>query len=83
MADNFISFADLKARGVFTNRMTLKRAIDRHAFPPGRLLTPNMRRWTEAEVAAWLATRPTKAQPITTPGMRGATPKASASGQAE
>ena len=51
----FLRFADLKARGVVGNWMTLKRWIDRENFPPGIKLGPNTRAWDEAEVAAWLA----------------------------
>ncbi len=55
---SLLNFDDLKARGIFTNRMTLMRAIDLHGFPPGIMVTPNRRCWPEAEVSAWLASRP-------------------------
>ncbi len=54
----FLRFADLKARGVVGNWMTLKRWIDRENFPPGIKLGPNTRAWDEALVAEWLAGRP-------------------------
>jgi predicted DNA-binding transcriptional regulator AlpA len=53
-----LRFPDLIARGLFNSRMTLKRAIDTQGFPPGILITPNARAWEEAEVDAWLASRP-------------------------
>jgi predicted DNA-binding transcriptional regulator AlpA len=55
-----IRFPDLVARGIFTSRMTLKRAIDTQGFPAGVLLTPNCRAWPEDDVNAWLANRPSR-----------------------
>jgi predicted DNA-binding transcriptional regulator AlpA len=55
----FIRFPDLVAKGVVNSRMTLKRLIDTHGFPPGKLITPNARAWSEAEVDAWVNDRPT------------------------
>jgi hypothetical protein len=54
-----LSFRDLKTGGVVNNRVTLKRRIDKHGFPPGALYGPNSRRWDEDEVMAWIASRPT------------------------
>jgi hypothetical protein len=53
-----LRFADLKARGIISNGMTLKRWIDHEGFPPGIRLGPNSRAWDEAKVAEWLASRP-------------------------
>ncbi len=53
-----LRYVDLVARGIVHSRMTLKRLIDAQGFPPGRLLTPNARAWTEEEVDAWIANRP-------------------------
>jgi predicted DNA-binding transcriptional regulator AlpA len=53
-----LRFPDLIARGLFNSRMTLKRAIDTQGFPPGVLITPNARAWSEDEVNAWVASRP-------------------------
>jgi hypothetical protein len=55
----FLRFADLKARGIVDNRVTLDRWIAEQGFPCGRLLGPNIRAWTADEIADWLATRPT------------------------
>jgi predicted DNA-binding transcriptional regulator AlpA len=54
-----IRYEDLVAKGVVNSRMTLKRIIDIHGFPPGVLVTPNARAWNEEEVDAWIAARPT------------------------
>ncbi len=55
-----LRFSDLKARGVVHNRMSLHNWIKKEGFPPGRLLGPHSRVWTEGEVAEWLAARPTE-----------------------
>lgn len=61
----YLRFPDLAARGIVNSRMTLKRLIDGQGFPPGVLLTPNARAWTEAEVNDWLARRPVARKPAT------------------
>jgi hypothetical protein len=53
-----LKYSDLFEMGVFGSRMSLKRGIDEQSFPPGKLVTPNARRWTEEEVLEWLANRP-------------------------
>jgi predicted DNA-binding transcriptional regulator AlpA len=53
-----IRYPDLVEKGVVNSRMTLKRLIDLHEFPPGRLVTPNSRAWTEEEVDEWVEGRP-------------------------
>ena len=53
-----IRYNDLVENGVVSSRMTLKRMIDDQGFPPGRLVTPNARAWTEAEVNQWIEERP-------------------------
>jgi predicted DNA-binding transcriptional regulator AlpA len=54
----FLRFKDLKARGIVGNWPTLLRWIKDEGFPPGRYLAPNTRAWSEAEIEAWLAARP-------------------------
>jgi predicted DNA-binding transcriptional regulator AlpA len=54
----WLRFRDLKERKTFNSRMTLKRAIDRGEFPPGCLITPNSRAWTEEEAETYESTRP-------------------------
>jgi predicted DNA-binding transcriptional regulator AlpA len=66
----YLRFPDLKALGIVQSRMTLKRLIDDQGFPPGVLLTPNARAWTEAEVKDWLASRPVARKPATNTAAR-------------
>jgi predicted DNA-binding transcriptional regulator AlpA len=61
----WIRYNDLVAKGIVNSRMTLKRLIDSQDFPPGVLITPNARAWSEAEVDAWIATRPAARKPST------------------
>ena len=62
-----LRFADLKARGIVNNWVTLRGWIEREGFPAGTLLGPNTRVWPEQEIADWIASRPTapKLIPIT------------------
>lgn len=59
-ADRLLRFRDLKDRGIVGNHVTLKRWIEHEGFPPGLLLGPNTRAWREADVEAWLASRPSQ-----------------------
>ena len=54
----FVRYADLKARKIVNNRQTLANWTRDEGFPPGRLLGPNTRVWTEEEVAEWFDARP-------------------------
>jgi hypothetical protein len=54
-----LRFSDLKDRGVINNWPMLRRRIERDGFPPGRMIGPNSRAWTEDEVDAWINSRPT------------------------
>jgi len=65
MATKFLRYTDLAARGIVNNRVTLTNWIRHQGFPPGLLAGPNSRIWPEADVEAWLASRPTapKADP--------------------
>lgn len=53
-----IRFNDLKERGIVSNWQTLLRWIETEGFPPGRRLGPNTRCWTDAEIDAWIESRP-------------------------
>jgi len=44
--------------------MNISRLTISHGFPPGRLLGPNTRAWTEPEVAEWIDIRPTERRPL-------------------
>jgi predicted DNA-binding transcriptional regulator AlpA len=63
MVDKLLRYSDLVERGFVRSRMTLKRRIDEQDFPPGRLISPNARAWSEKEIERWLATRPTSRKP--------------------
>jgi predicted DNA-binding transcriptional regulator AlpA len=58
MNDELLRFRDLKARGLVSNHVTLGRWIKHQGLPPGRWLGPNTRVWTEPEIDAWFASRP-------------------------
>ena len=53
-----LRFADLKARGIVGSYPQLKRLQQLHGFPLGRMLSPNTRAWTEAEIDEWFQKRP-------------------------
>ena len=53
----FLTFAAMVERGIFGNRMTLKRAMDKQGFPRPYKLGERRVGWDEAEVDAWLASR--------------------------
>ena len=63
-----LRYRDLRARGIVDNRPQLGRLKEKHGFPPGRMLSPNTRVWTEAEVDDWIASLPV----ATGPALRGA-----------
>jgi predicted DNA-binding transcriptional regulator AlpA len=73
-----LRYRDLVARGLFNSRMTMWRAIEQQGFPPGRLVTPNSRAWTEVEVDQWVASRPSGKKPV----RQKAGPSAAAHGEA-
>jgi len=62
-----LRFRDLKERGIVNSWPMLRRCIERDGFPPGRMLGPNTRAWSEVEIDAWL-----KHRPIAGPSPRGA-----------
>jgi predicted DNA-binding transcriptional regulator AlpA len=58
LPSKLLRFRDLKRIGLIENWPTLKRRIESQGFPPGKLLGPNTRVWTEAEVEVWFVSRP-------------------------
>jgi predicted DNA-binding transcriptional regulator AlpA len=58
MSTILIRFSDLFERKIVKNWPTLKRWVEREGFPPGKMIGPNTRAWTEEEVNEWLASRP-------------------------
>ncbi len=53
MDTTYLRFADLVARQIVNNRTTLSRWIKNYGFPPGVLIGPNTRAWTDDEIEAW------------------------------
>jgi predicted DNA-binding transcriptional regulator AlpA len=75
-----LRYRDLLTLGVVNNRVTLQNWIRDRGFPPGQLTGPNSRTWSEAEVQAWIDSRPTEPKPTPPPPgpgkCRGRPPKA-------
>jgi predicted DNA-binding transcriptional regulator AlpA len=61
--DPLLRYKDLKRLNLINNRATLQNRIRHHGFPQGRLLGPNTRVWTQAEIEEYLANRPTAPRP--------------------
>ena len=59
----WLRFGDLKARNVVKSWAQLKRLVENYGFPPGRMLSPNVRAWTDDEIDEWLETRPIEGPP--------------------
>jgi hypothetical protein len=55
-----LRFSDLKDRNIVHNHVTLGRWIASQGFPSGFMLGPNTRVWREADIEAWLQSRPIK-----------------------
>jgi predicted DNA-binding transcriptional regulator AlpA len=55
-----LRFGDLEERNIVPNRTTLKLWVEKEGFPPGRLLGPATRVWTEEEIHDWFLSRPQK-----------------------
>lgn len=58
MTPTLLRFADLKARGIVANWVTLRKWIQHEGFPPGFMIGPNSRAWREADIESWLQSRP-------------------------
>jgi predicted DNA-binding transcriptional regulator AlpA len=58
---NFVTQADLREKRISSGKAQTDYLIKHHGFPPGRMLSPQIRGWTESEIGDWLATRPLKA----------------------
>jgi predicted DNA-binding transcriptional regulator AlpA len=73
----FLRFKDLKLRGIVSSRTQLDRMFAL-GFPPGALLSSNIRAWVESEVYAWIASRPTKLKEISPLARKPVKPKTAA-----
>jgi predicted DNA-binding transcriptional regulator AlpA len=73
----FVRFNDLLAKNIVKGWTQLLRLIEHDNFPPGRMLSRNVRAWTQQEVEEWLASRPTerKAAIPLRPGSKRGRPK--------
>jgi hypothetical protein len=54
----FLRQKNLTERGISGSHQQTRHLQIHHGFPPGRLLGPNTRVWTEDEIIAWLDSRP-------------------------
>jgi prophage regulatory protein len=54
----FLTFRDLKERGVPFSRVHIRRLAARGQFPQPRQLSARRVAWIASEVAAWIASRP-------------------------
>jgi hypothetical protein len=55
---HYVRFADLKKAGIVKSWQQVKNIIEDVGFPPGIMLSENVRAWDLDEVLAWLETRP-------------------------
>jgi hypothetical protein len=62
----YVRFADLRAAGIVSNWPQLYNIIDDYGFPPGVMLSPNVRAWDVEDVQRWLDTRPTNRKKVVT-----------------
>jgi predicted DNA-binding transcriptional regulator AlpA len=60
----YIRYRDLAAAGIVASWNQLFKMIDTEGFPPGVLLSPNIRAWKLADVEEWLAKRPSGRRPM-------------------
>jgi predicted DNA-binding transcriptional regulator AlpA len=54
----YVRFRDISAAGIARNWPTLTRLIQEDDFPPGVMLSPNIRAWKLVEIEQWLERRP-------------------------
>jgi hypothetical protein len=54
----WLTFKDLQDLGVVRNWQGMSEWQKRFGFPLGKLFGPNSRRWSRAEVEAWIENRP-------------------------
>jgi hypothetical protein len=57
MTLQLLTYSALVERGIFNNRMTLKRAMDKYGFPRPYKLGGRRVAWSREAVEAWLASR--------------------------
>ena len=57
---HFVVQDDLAERKISSSARQTKYLQEHHGFPLGRMLSPQIRGWTEQEITDWLASRPVK-----------------------
>jgi|AmaraimetFIIA100_FD_contig_31_10650432_length_375_multi_3_in_0_out_0_1 predicted DNA-binding transcriptional regulator AlpA len=55
----FVRYKDIADAGICDSYRQLYNMIDNDGFPPGMLLSPNVRAWNVADIEEWLSMRPT------------------------
>jgi hypothetical protein len=55
---SLLRFRGLRERGIVNSWPQLKRLQELYGFPLGRMLSPNVRAWSEDEIDAWIESRP-------------------------
>jgi hypothetical protein len=60
----YVRFRDLRQAGICDNWEQLSNMIEDYGFPPGILLSPNVRAWDIEDVQHWLANRPTERKKV-------------------
>jgi hypothetical protein len=58
MPKSWLRFSDLQARNIVKSWAQLKRLIELYGFPSGRMISPNIRAWTDEEIDAYYASCP-------------------------
>ena len=60
----YLRFSDLQERGLVQSWAQLRR-MEEYGFPPGKMLSPNVRIWSEDEIETYLASCPVRGdQPL-------------------
>jgi predicted DNA-binding transcriptional regulator AlpA len=60
---SFLRFKDLQARNIVKSWPQLKRLIEKYSFPKGRMISPNIRVWTETEIQDYVESCPIEGPP--------------------
>jgi Prophage CP4-57 regulatory protein (AlpA) len=59
VSEVFLTFFDLRPRGVKFCRLHINRMVEGGTFPEPVWLSPNRKVWRAADIDRWLASRPT------------------------
>ena len=64
MAKGWLRFSHLQARNIVGSWAQLRRLQEKHGFPAGRMISPNIRIWSEEEIDAYIAACPVEGPPM-------------------